>query len=393
MLSISPFRWISQYYFAFFFVYGTYTPFLALWLKSEGVASTDIGLIMGLAFGTRCLANLLVTPKVHRAEWYVPMLRVLTLLAIGFIAAHIFAVENLLWIALATILFNSCFGPIIPLSDTLANYYTKMKMLDYGRTRLWGSVAFIVGSLVVGWVVAHWGNDWILYTALLGMSVTFLISLRTPNPTPVTHTETQVVRPKLIDMLKDKQVIKFLVLVSLIQGSHAAYYSFSSVYWKSVGHSEEIIGYLWSLGVIAEICIFALSRRLFGSCSIRGMFLLSSCAVVVRWSLTAFTTELAALVLIQLLHSLTFAVAHLATIRYIQQSVSERMVALQSLYNAIPLGAVIATMTAISGWGFESWGANIFWGMALMGVAALFVRLEPRHSVREHHLNSASGQG
>jgi PPP family 3-phenylpropionic acid transporter len=114
---------------------------------------------------------------------------------------------------------------------------------------------------------------------------------------------------------------------------------------------------------------------------------------VVRWSLTAFTTELAALVLIQLLHSLTFAVAHLATIRYIQQAVPERMVALQSLYNAIPLGAVIATMTAISGWGFESWGANIFWGMALMGVAALFVRLEPRHSVRDHHLNSVPGQG
>ncbi|QMV15774.1 3-phenylpropionate MFS transporter [Vibrio spartinae] len=393
MLSISPFRWISQYYFGFFFVYGIYTPFWALWLKSEGVAPTDIGLIMGLAFGTRCLANLLITPKVHRAEWYVPMLRVLTLLAIGFIAAHIFAVEHLIWIALVTILFNSCFGPIIPLSDTVANYYTNMKMLDYGRTRLWGSVAFIVGSLVVGWIVAHWGNDWILYTALLGMSVTFLISLRAPNPNPVTHTETQVVRPKLIEMLRDKQVIKFLVLVSLIQGSHAAYYSFSSVYWKSVGHSEEIIGYLWSLGVIAEICIFALSRRLFGSWSIRGMFLLSSCAVVVRWSLTASTTEIAALVFIQLLHSLTFAVAHLATIRYIQQAVPEKMVALQSLYNAIPLGAVIATMTAISGWGFESWGANIFWGMALMGVVALFVRLEPRRTVRENRLNSAPGQG
>ncbi|MDW6002125.1 3-phenylpropionate MFS transporter [Vibrio mangrovi] len=383
MLRISPFQWISQYYFGFFFVYGVYTPFWALWLKSEGVAPADIGVIMGLAFGTRCLANLLVTPRVHRVEWYVPMLRVLSLLSIGLIAVHALAVEHLIWIALATVLFNICYGPIIPLSDSVANYYTNLKMLDYGRTRLWGSVAFIVGSLVVGWVVAHWGDDWILYTAVLGMSVTFVMSLRAPSPSPESQSEKRVVRPKLTEMFRDRQVLKFLLLISLIQGSHAAYYSFSSVYWKSVGHSEEIIGYLWSLGVIAEICIFAFSRRFFGLWSIRSMFLLASCAVLVRWSLTALTTQVGVLVFIQLLHSLTFAVAHLATIRYIQQSVPEKMVALQSLYNAIPLGAVMATMTAISGWGFENWGAKIFWGMALMGALALFVRLEPSVSVRE----------
>ncbi|MFV0450537.1 MAG: 3-phenylpropionate MFS transporter, partial [Vibrio sp.] len=45
-------------------------------------------------------------------------------------------------------------------------------------------------------------------------------------------------------------------------------------------------------------------------------------------------------------------------------------------YNAIPLGAVIAMMTTLSGWGYESWGAGVFWGMALMGVLALFVKVD-----------------
>lgn len=68
--------------------------------------------------------------------------------------------------ALATVLFNLCCGPIVPLSDAMANYYAKLKMLDYGRTRLWGSVAFIAGSTVVGYLVAQWGsvNDFVYRT-------------------------------------------------------------------------------------------------------------------------------------------------------------------------------------------------------------------------------------
>jgi PPP family 3-phenylpropionic acid transporter len=70
--------------------------------------------------------------------------------------------------------------------------------------------------------------------------------------------------------------------------------------------------------------------------------------------------------------------AHIAAIQYIQHSEQRKMVALQALYNAIPLGAFIALMTTLSGWGYEHWGANIFWAMAVMGVVALFIKVEPQ---------------
>ena len=60
------------------------------------------------------------------------------------------------------------------------------------------------------------------------------------------------------------------------------------------------------------------------------------------------------------------------------------MVALQALYNAIPLGAFIALMTTLSGWGYENWGANVFWAMAVMGVLALFIKVDPqKHQVSD----------
>lgn len=378
MLNPSPYGWISQYFVGFFFAYGVYLPFWALWFEEQGVSATDIGLLVGIGFATRCVANMVLTPRIHKVEHLMPALRWLSIAALIFIGFHFFTGGSFWLMAGATVLFNLCCGPIVPLSDAMANYYARLQMLDYGRARLWGSVSFIAGSTVVGYLVAKFGTEMILYTALAGVFFAILVGMRNTNPMPVTTEEEQAERPKLTELLKESSVLKFLALAALIQGSHAAYYSFSSIYWKEAGHSEDIIGYLWSLGVVAEVAVFALSKRLFAGWSLRALFLVAAIGVVVRWGLTASTTVLIGLVLIQLLHGVTFAVAHIAAIQYIQHSEPRKMVALQALYNAIPLGAFIALMTALSGWGYENWGANVFWAMAVMGILALFIRVEPK---------------
>jgi len=74
----------------------------------------------------------------------------------------------------------------------------------------------------------------------------------------------------------------------------------------------------------------------FSNWNIRTLFIISALGVIVRWGLTASTTALVALVAIQSLHGVTFALAHIATIKYIQHAPQHKMVALQALYNAIP---------------------------------------------------------
>ncbi|HAS8546493.1 3-phenylpropionate MFS transporter [Vibrio vulnificus] len=377
MFKPSPYGWISQYFLGFFFAYGVYLPFWSLWFKEQGVSSTDIGLLVGIGLATRCVANMVITPRIHKAEHIMPALRWLSFAALIFVGFHFFTGGSFWLMALATVLFNLCCGPVVPLSDALANYYARLKMLDYGRTRLWGSIAFIAGSTVVGYLISLYGTDMILYTALVGVFISLLLSMRSANVMPVTRSEHHSERPKLTQLLTDGPVVKFLLLAALIQGSHAAYYSFSAIYWQQVGHSEEIIGYLWSLGVVSEVAVFALSKRLFAGWSLRALFVAASIGVMLRWGITASTTLLLGLVLVQLLHGVTFAMAHIAAIQYIQNSEEHKMVALQALYNALPLGAFIAAMTAFSGWGFEHWGANVFWVMAAMGLVALFIKVAP----------------
>ncbi|MGF1683557.1 3-phenylpropionate MFS transporter [Photobacterium minamisatsumaniensis] len=384
MFRSSPYGWTSQYLFGFFFNYGVYLPFWALWFAHLGVNASNIGLLLGLGLGVRCLANLVITPRIHKVEYLIPALRWLGVAALMSCIAYIYCGGSLWALAFMTVLYNMMVGPIVPLSDALANHYAKEGHLDYGRTRLWGSIAFIAGSTVVGLLAAKYSPDVIPWVAAVGLVVALVFAMRTPTILPVSEPDSHdQPRPALRAILRDPKVIRFLSIVALLQGSHAAYYSFSAIYWKEVGYGEDIIGYLWSFSVVAEVAVFALSARLFAGWSIGGMFRLAAVGVLVRWGITASMVELPMLFASQALHGVTFAAAHLATIRYIQKVPSNQMVALQALYNALPMGAFMALMTALSGWLYGMWGANIFWLMALMGVPALLMKIEaiPRRRI------------
>lgn len=381
MFTRSPYSWSSQYLWGFFFSYGVYLPFWAIWFKHIGVDDSDIGLLLGLGFAVRCLANLVLTPRIHKVEHLIPALRGFTLLGLLACILYIVGGGGLWVLAAVTILFNLSAGPIVPISDAIVNHYAKDGHLDYGRTRLWGSIAFIAGSTVVGMLANHYGADIIPWVALSGLAFSQLMAARNPSIMPFDEGSAEQARPALWGVLCNGAVIKLIVITALLQGSHAAYYGFSSIYWQKIGFSESMIGYLWSFSVASEVMVFLVSKRLFSGWSVNNMFSLAAFGVLVRWGLTATLTDQWLMFPVQALHGVTFAAAHLAAIRYIQQQPSNHSVALQSLYNAIPLGAVMALLTSMSGWMYGNWGANVFWIMAAMAFPVFFIRLTPPQKI------------
>lgn len=169
-----------------------------------------------------------------------------------------------------------------------------------------------------------------------------------------------------------------MLCVTLMQGAHAAYYGFSAIYWQQAGYSASVVGYLWSLGVVAEIVIFASSNRLFRRWSARDLLLLSGVSAIVRWSLMATTTELGWLIVAQILHCGSFTICHLAAMRFMASREGAEVIRLQSLYSALAMGGGIAIMTMICGVLFQHLQGGVFWVMALLVVPALFVRPKVR---------------
>jgi len=134
------------------------------------------------------------------------------------------------------------------------------------------------------------------------------------------------------------------------------------------------VGYLWSLGVVAEIVIFALSNRLFRRWSARDLLLLSGVCALVRWTLLGASTALPLLIVAQILHCGSFTVCHLAAMRFIAARKGAEVIRLQSLYSALAMGGGIAVMTMVCGVLFTHLHGQLFWVMALVALPALFLR-------------------
>jgi MFS transporter, PPP family, 3-phenylpropionic acid transporter len=93
---------------------------------------------------------------------------------------------------------------------------------------------------------------------------------------------------------------------------------------------------------------------------------------VLRWSMMANTTAAPALVFVQALHGLTFALMHLAAIGIIARSISDRLAATaQTIYGTAALGIASATMTLASGFLYGQFGLHAFWAMAAVCAIAI----------------------
>ncbi len=77
----------------------------------------------------------------------------------------------------------------------------------------------------------------------------------------------------------------FLLAASCVQASHALYYSFGSLHWRAQGIPAGAIGALWSVGVVAEVALFAVSGRVIAYCGTARLLMLAGLAATLRWAL------------------------------------------------------------------------------------------------------------
>lgn len=367
--------WLALGYFTYFFCYGIYLPFWAVWLKGSGLDAEKIGLLLGAGMIARFVGSLLIASRVRDPSQLVLALRLLALLTL-LCGAGFWLGQQWLWLLLVMIGFNLFFSPLVPLSDALAATWTRQIALPYGPVRLWGSLAFVISSALTGMLITAWNSQAIL--ALLSLGILMMLGGMLLRPAVMPLGETRAAQSGGWDewkaMLRENSVWRFLLCVTLMQGAHAAYYGFSAIWWQEAGYSASVVGYLWSLGVVAEIIIFAMSNRLFRRWSARDLLLLSGICALVRWSLMASTTQLPWLIVAQILHCGSFTVCHLAAMRFIAARQGGEVIRLQSVYSALAMGGGIAVMTMICGVLFGHLQGNIFWLMALLVVPALFLR-------------------
>ena len=137
------------------------------------------------------------------------------------------------------------------------------------------------------------------------------------------------------------------MVAALVLGSHAMHDTFSMMRWLAAGIGPRAGSVLWSESVVAEVLVFVLvgPAVLRHVAPFRAMAL-AALAGVVRWTVVARSTSLAALAFTQPLHGVT-APLHLACMRAIAATVPPHAATAQSY--AVGATVVTALFSVVSG--------------------------------------------
>ncbi len=361
---------ISFIYLAIFLMIGFYTPYWPVWLhKSRNIEPTDIGLILSASNLLKILFNLFfasISNKFGKYKKIIISLAFLTFVSFLIISIFDYSIKNDI-IVIIGIIGISLFSPILPISESIAFYSIKGITKSYGILRLWGSISFICSVFLGGMLIDLYGVSIIPKLILLASCFVLLSAILSPS---IKKQEQKKSIKEIIRFFSNKNFIYFILSCSLIQASHAFYYSFSVIYWNTIGFNGKEVGVLWAWAVIVEILLFFLISKIKIKKDL--MFILFFCSIItaLRWFLTANVTNFYILFLIQTLHSISFGLTHYLTMTYIYLNIpSGLQVSAQSIYYSLSMGLLLTVLTLCSGYIYSHLGVSV--GFYIMGFVAL----------------------
>ena len=377
---------LALFYGTMFGMVGTHLPFFTVWLKAVGVDAFWIGIITAVPPVTRFTILPFVTgfaERRHALRGAIVVTAFAT--ALGFVILGTWHQPVLIFLAYA--LTCCLWTPMVPLTDAYALRGVARYGLKYGPLRLWGSAAFVAGALACGLlvdVIAARHLIWVIASvAALGAFVSLGLQ-PLDHPKSATHTQQGAAA-----LLRDPGFLAIIVTSALVQGSHAAYYIFASITWQQSGLGGLTIAGLWSLGVVAEIALFALSPRF--TLPPVMLVVIAALSAVARWVISAQEPPLPILAVVQLAHGLTFGLTQVGTMGLLVRHVPAHVMARGQGYLAACSGIVSSGASILTGAIYAGYGQGVYYVMAAMALTAAIVMWLARHRLADHPQSAAFG--
>ena len=365
-------RWMSQQFFIFFATWGIFLPYWSGWMVEEkGITVAEVGFIMSAGLVARGVATLFIFPYLSRK---VSSKRLLQMMASGSLLAVLLYIpaESYVSLLVVTLMLHLFYPVLMPALDSTASLLVMHKELKhYGKSRSWGSIAFVVAGLVLTLFISWFGDMVILWAMLVGVFlITVVSSINTPAVLTKKPEENGGAVP-ICELLKTRHLVLVLFVVMLIQGGHATYYNYGYMYLQHIETPTMLIGLIINVAVIAEIIFFAKADTLFRKWSVGKLLAFSAAGASVRWFLVFLFPSVAIFTMTQLLHAMSFAMAHFAFVKWITKHIAPANIPLvQGIYSALALSWATALFTMVGGKLYEIEPGLAFLGMIICTVPA-----------------------
>ena len=336
-------------YFLYFGAMGVFLPYFNLYCLNIGFTGFQIGSLSAVRSAVLILFSIFWGILADRKGFRRPIYILCSFVSTALWTLFLFTTDFRFMLVL-TIVYGAFYAPIISFLEAFAMDVLGKTKHRYGRTRAWGSIAFIAVVLISGKMIDR-------YTVGIVIALVLAISTAqamTATGMPRIRSQRQA-QPQDAVRLFSGHTLVFLLCAFLMLVSHGAYYGFFSIHLAQLGHGGSFIGVCWALASTAEVVVMINSPRLFDRFSIKRILAVSFAVAVLRWGLLYVAQSAMVILASQLLHAITYGAFHMAGILYMDQlaPASEKTLG-QALNNAVTYGLGLTVGFFVSGALYET---------------------------------------
>ncbi len=360
-------RWL---YFFFYTAFGIFMTFGNVYFRSIGLKGAELGLIntfaplMGM-FGAPVWGMLSDRSRNPRL--------LLGIAAVGGAAAMLamsFA-DSLVRITAAIAVYMLFASAFVPLLDSMNLGLLGANHDRYGRQRMWGSIGFIFGSWVFGFVLQQAGLHALFFGAAAGLLCMLpglaLLNVQKPPSQPVPWSGYAY-------FLRQPRWLLFALIVAVIGIVNNAMVNYLGIFIKEMNGGEALIGASAALGVVTELPVMYYSSYLLRRFGSRGLIGMGLSFFALRMLLYGIIPSPEWVLPIALLHGFTFSPYWVGSVSYASELAPENLKATAQGMLMFVVGLAGVVGSPINGGMYDLMGsARLFLVNGILAVIALVV--------------------
>ena len=358
---------ISLQYFIYFAVLGVFLPYFNLYCHHLGFSGIQIGVLSSMRSILLVIFAILWSGIADKYQIR-KFIFVACSCAGTIVWAFCFFHDKFLMILIITCIYSIFSAPIISFLEAMTIEFLGKEKSSYGIIRVWGSIAFIVMVLCMGYLIDALSIRIILMAVFIGSILQTGFSLRIPH---VRRARKDHFRLNARLFFR-KRVVIFLLCAFLMLMSHGTYYGFFSIHLENLGYDSAFIGMAWALASIAEIVVMVRSRWIFSRLSYENVLIISFGVATMRWFLSGVAMSPYWILLLQITHCVTYGLFHMASILYMDLlSPEDTKTFGQAVNNATTYGLGLMAGFFVSGFLYEHTSAvTMFFVSGLLSLVA-----------------------
>jgi oligosaccharide:H+ symporter len=311
----------------FFFYYVAWTfmfSFIPVYLRNRGFSIGEIGSLTGISALVGALIQLSVGHLSDRLRRRKPFI-ILGLLLGAFIYLFVFPnVRNYRDFILLYSIIGLCIYTILTIASVLVIDLSLSGQVgrDYASTRMWGSIGFLVCILTTGIfpILTDPKYMFLIIGIAFIVSTIFVFLIEEPN------IKTSVLTPQIKNikrLIGDSNILKVLLFYFFYYTALTAASSNVNLLVKSLGGTNRMISFSYAASSGVEIPFMLIMGILSDRIGRRPLLFIASLALPIRMLLYSLARSPLAIIGIQTMHSVTFAIIAVIPIVYINDLVSK----------------------------------------------------------------------